>query len=179
MTAFVTIAGLLAIGALAFVVVPLLRRRPGAGLSRDAINLAVYRDQLRELETDLRAGTLGQDQYDRSRGEIEARLLQDVNRPDPVAAPARSEGSAVAFAIAVPACALVVYLAVGNPQAILTVAAPPGAPSPLEKSIQMASTGAAQRSTATRVAATAFNSRAPSVNTAAPRRCASSATRRY
>ena len=83
MTAFVAIAGLLAIGALAFVVVPLLRRRPGAGLSRDAINVAVYRDQLRELETDLRAGTLGQDQYDRSRGEIEARLLQDVNRPDP------------------------------------------------------------------------------------------------
>jgi cytochrome c-type biogenesis protein CcmH len=127
-TVFVSIAGLLAIGALAFVVLPLLRRSSGVSLSRNAINVAVYRDQLRELEADLRAGTLGQDQYDRSRAEIEARLLQDVNRPDSTPAQRRSEGSAVAFAIAVPACALVVYLAVGTPQAILTATAPPGSP---------------------------------------------------
>jgi len=127
-TAFVAIAGLLAIGALAFVVLPLLRRSSGRGLSRNAINVAVYRDQLRELEADLRAGTLAQDQYDRARAEIEARLLQDVNPPDSTAQAARSEVSAVAVAIAVPACALVVYLAVGNPQAILTAEAPPGTP---------------------------------------------------
>ena len=128
MTAFVAIAGLLAVGALAFVVLPLLRRGSGASLSRNAINVAVYRDQLRELEADLRAGTLAQDQYDRARSEIEARLLQDVNRPDPTAEAPRAEGSAVAVAIAVPACALVVYLAVGNPQAIVTAQAPPGSP---------------------------------------------------
>lgn len=128
MTAFVVISGLLAIGALAFVVLPLLRRGSGRGLSRNAINVAVYRDQLRELEADLRAGTLAQDQYDRARSEIEARLLQDVNQPDSTAQAPRAEGSAVAFAIAVPACALVVYLAVGNPQAILTAAAPAGTP---------------------------------------------------
>jgi cytochrome c-type biogenesis protein CcmH len=127
-TVFVAIAGLLAIGALGFVVLPLLKRHSGAGLSHDAINVAVYRDQLRELEADLRAGTLGQDQYDRSRAEIEARLLQDVNQPDSSPAQRRSEGSAVAFAIAVPACALVVYLAVGTPQAVLTATAPPGSP---------------------------------------------------
>jgi len=127
-TAFVAISGLLAIGALAFVVLPLLRRGTGRGLSRNAINVAVYRDQLRELEADLRAGTLAQEQYDRARAEIEARLLQDVDQPDPTAQAPRSEGSAVVAAIAVPACALVVYLAVGNPQAILTAAAPPGTP---------------------------------------------------
>jgi cytochrome c-type biogenesis protein CcmH len=127
-TAFVAIAGLLAIGALAFIVLPLLRRGSGAGLSRNAINVAVYRDQLCELDADLRAGTLAQDQYDRSRAEIEARLLQDVNRPDSTPEQRRSEVSAVAFAIAVPACALVVYLAVGTPQAILTAGAPEGAP---------------------------------------------------
>lgn len=128
MTAFVAIAGLLAIGALAFIVLPLVRRGPGTGLSRNAINVAVYRDQLRELDADLRAGTLAQDQYDRSRAEIEARLLQDVNRPDAPPEAPRSEAGAVAFAIAVPACALVVYLAVGTPQAILTAATPPGSP---------------------------------------------------
>jgi cytochrome c-type biogenesis protein CcmH len=127
-TAFVAIAGLLAIGALAFVALPLLRRASGEGASRNAINVAVYRDQLRELAADLRAGTLAQDQHDRARAEIEARLLQDVNRPDSAAQAPRSEGSAVAVAIAVPACALAVYLAVGNPQAMLSAGAPPGAP---------------------------------------------------
>lgn len=124
MTAFVVAASLLAIGALAFVVVPLLRRGPAAGVSRDAINVAVYRDQLRELEADLRAGTLAQEQYERSRAEIEARLLQDVGGKDAAAARPRSEAATVAFAIALPVCALAVYLVVGDPQALLRARAP-------------------------------------------------------
>lgn len=118
MTAFVVIAGLLAIGALAVVVLPLLKRQRGAGVSRSAINVAVYRDQLRELEGDLRAGTLERDQYERSRAEIETRLLQDVGTAEDAAASPRSEWGAVAFAVALPACALLIYLFVGNPQAI-------------------------------------------------------------
>ncbi len=118
MTTFVLIAGLLAVAALAVVVVPLVRRRPDSGVSRNAMNVAVYRDQLRELEDDLRAGTLAQDQYERARGEIEARLLQDVATADATVAHARSEKGAIAFAVALPACALAIYLLVGNPQAI-------------------------------------------------------------
>jgi len=125
-TVFVIIAGLLAIGALAFVVLPLLRRGPDAGVSREAINVAVYRDQLRELEGDLRAGTLAQDQYERSREEIEARLLQDVSTTEAAAKHARSERGAVAVAIALPACALAIYLFVGNPQAIQMTGVPQG-----------------------------------------------------
>lgn len=128
MTAFIVIAGFLVIGALAFVVVPLLRRDPARGVSRDAINVAVYRDQLRELEADLNAGTLAREQYDRSRREIEARLLQDVPKKEATAPRSRSEVSAVAFAIGLPVCALAVYLLVGNPQAITTGGALPGAP---------------------------------------------------
>ena len=118
MTAFVAIAGLLAIGALAVVVLPLMRRHRQAGVSRNAINVAVYRDQLRELEGDLRAGTLERNQYDRSRTEIETRLLQEAGTAEEEAAPPRSERGAVAFAVALPACALLIYLLVGNPQAI-------------------------------------------------------------
>lgn len=127
MTAFVVIAGLLAITALAFVVLPLLKRGRDASVSRNAINVAVYRDQLRELEADLRAGTLAQDQYEHSRQEVEARLLQDVGGTEAAVRP-RSEWGAIAFAIALPACALVIYLVVGNPQAIQMAGAPQGAP---------------------------------------------------
>ena len=126
MTAFVLIAGLLAISALAFVVLPLLKRGSNSGVSRNAINVAVYRDQLRELEADLRAGTLAQDQYERSRGEIETRLLQDVSATEGAAAPPRSKSGAIAFAIALPVCALAIYFVVGNPQAIQIVGTPQG-----------------------------------------------------
>ena len=119
MTVFIVIAVVLCVAALGFVVLPLLRRRTGAGVSRDAINVAVYRDQLRELDADLVAGTLAREQYDRSCAEIEARLLQDVNRPGAISQQTRSELGAVVFAIALPACALAVYLAVGDPQAML------------------------------------------------------------
>ena len=119
MIAFLVIAGLLVIAALVFVVPPLIRRGTGGGVSRDATNVAVYRDQLRELEADLNAGTLARDQYDRARREIEARLLQDVSGGD-AAAPARprSRAAAIALGIAIPVCALAVYLFVGNPQAL-------------------------------------------------------------
>lgn len=119
MTAFLVIAGLLVVAALAFIVPPLLRRGTGGGVSRDAINVAVYRDQLRELEADLRAGTLAQDQYEIARREIEARLLQDVGAGGTAAARPRSRAAAIAFGIAIPVCALAVYLAVGNPEAVL------------------------------------------------------------
>ena len=43
-------------------------------VSRDAMNVAVYRDQLRELDADLAAGTLAQADHERARQEIERRV---------------------------------------------------------------------------------------------------------
>ncbi|TMG72931.1 MAG: c-type cytochrome biogenesis protein CcmI, partial [Betaproteobacteria bacterium] len=77
-TAFVVLGAVLIAGALLFVVPPLLRRSSRTGATRDAVNVAVYRDQLRELDADLRAGTLASDQHEKARREIEARLLADV-----------------------------------------------------------------------------------------------------
>jgi cytochrome c-type biogenesis protein CcmH len=124
MTVFVIIGALLAAGALLFIVPPLLGRRAGGNVSRDAVNIAVYRDQLRELEADLRAGTLAQDQYDRARGEIEARLLEDVGMAQPPApTPRQAPAMAAVLGITLPLAALVVYLLVGSPLVLL---APPG-----------------------------------------------------
>ncbi len=119
MNVFLVIGALLIAGALLFIVPPLLRRGSRPGVTRDAVNAAVYRDQLRELESDLRAGTLAADQYEKARSEIEARLLADIGRGDAPAGSARgTRAAAVVLGLAVPICALAVYVAVGNPRSL-------------------------------------------------------------
>jgi len=120
-TAFWVIAVLLAAGALVFVLPPLLgRRRAAPGATRDDTNVAVHRDQLRELEADVAAGTLARNQYDEARRELESRLLDDV-RDSGTRARAAKPGrmAAVAAGIAIPLAAILLYLAVGSPNALL------------------------------------------------------------
>ncbi|OGA06072.1 MAG: c-type cytochrome biogenesis protein CcmI, partial [Betaproteobacteria bacterium RIFCSPHIGHO2_12_FULL_69_13] len=81
MILFWVLSTLLAAAALVLLVRPLLSRREGQGISRSAANLSIYRDQLRELEADLAAGTLAGGDYDRARRELETRLLEDVDQP--------------------------------------------------------------------------------------------------
>ena len=115
MTAFIVLGALLVAVALLFIVPPLLRRRARTGATSDAVNVAVYRDQLRELDADLRAGTLASDQYEKAHREIEARLLADVGKEEtPTKSPRGSHAAAIALGLAVPVCALAIYLAVGN-----------------------------------------------------------------
>ncbi len=61
------------------------RRRcaPDASKTKDEnarrnANIAVYRDQLNELEADLRNGIVSQEQYAQDRDDIERRLLEDT-----------------------------------------------------------------------------------------------------
>ena len=119
MTAFWILSALLAAAALSIVLRPLLlgtRRAP----SRAELNSAVYRDQVRELDADLRAGTLSQADYERSRRELERRVLEDVDRPAPRSADPVLGGvrPALALAAAAPLLALAIYFAVGNPNGL-------------------------------------------------------------
>jgi len=126
-TAFILSGAALIASALLFVVPPLLRRSSRTGATRDAVNVAVYRDQLRELDLDLRAGTLAADQHEKARREIESRLLADVGGGEaPAQSPRRARAAALALVLAVPLCALAVYLAVGNPGALLPQASEGG-----------------------------------------------------
>ena len=119
MILFWAASALLAAVALLLVMRPLLQRRAAARVSRRALNLAVYRDQLRELEADLRAGTLARADYERARRELEARLLEDVENQAGETEPRRGGRAAMIFAGAsIPVLALAVYLVVGNPGAI-------------------------------------------------------------
>lgn len=118
---FWVIAGLLMAGALAFVVPPLLggrRRKAGPG-SREQANVEILRDQLRELDADLAAGTISRDQFDQARREIEQRVLEDAAAA-PTEAPAPGHGRivAVVVGIAIPVLAVAIYLVLGSPQAL-------------------------------------------------------------
>lgn len=117
MIAFWLLAAVLAAAVLALVLRPLLRDRR-AGVSRRDANIAVYRDQLRELDADLASGTLAQADYDRARRELEQRLLEDAAHDAPTVA-IRGRGVAWAVAAGVPLVALGIYFATGTPGALL------------------------------------------------------------
>ena len=119
MTVFIVAAALLVVGALLFILPPLLRRKGTGTVARSSVNAAVYRDQLRELEADRAAGTITDEGYEQARRELEARVLQDVTTDDaPVAPPVRARSAAIAAGIAVPVFATLLYLLVGMPQAL-------------------------------------------------------------
>ncbi len=136
MTVFWVICAAFILFALAFILPPVLQRsdeseRESEDERRNA-NIAVYRDQLAELEADLRNGIIGQEQYAQDRDEIERRLLDDTSavkiKPKTVSASARS--TAYAIALGLPVAAIVFYLNVGNPKAVTNEAEPtrpPGA----------------------------------------------------
>ncbi len=107
---------------LAILLPPLLRDRAGAAspVSRAASNLAVFRDQLSELEADLAAGTIDSAQYEAARSDLQRGLLEDVASPGEasVAAPKRSLAAVSAIAVAVPLLSVLLYLVVGNPNGL-------------------------------------------------------------
>src|SRR5258705_801208 len=64
--------------ALAWVLVPLLRRGSARGIERDASNVAILRDQVNELDADLASGTMPREEYDEARRELERRVLDEA-----------------------------------------------------------------------------------------------------
>jgi cytochrome c-type biogenesis protein CcmH len=125
MTAFWLLSAALAAVVVVLLLRPLLGVKASAPVSRTAANISIYRDQLRELDADLAAGTLARADYDKARAELEARLLEDV--PQAQAQAERAEAarpswpgrkSALVVGAAVPVLAFALYLAVGDPGAM-------------------------------------------------------------
>jgi cytochrome c-type biogenesis protein CcmH len=116
---WLAVGGLTAL-ALLLLVPPLLRRR-AAGPSRLDCDLAVFRDQLGELERDVARGLIEPGQAEAARTEIERRMLAAADAAPErraAAAPGAFAGgraAAAAVALLVPAGALSLYLAIGSP----------------------------------------------------------------
>ncbi|PVV09855.1 MAG: c-type cytochrome biogenesis protein CcmI [gamma proteobacterium symbiont of Ctena orbiculata] len=125
MTLFwIIIAGftLLAMG---FVALPLMRKQVASGITSDELNLAVFKQQLAELDSDLAAGMLDQARYDAARKDLEKELLSDVS-DEAQQSDSKSSGQVMALsALAIPLAALVIYLFIGSPEIIQRLASQP------------------------------------------------------
>jgi cytochrome c-type biogenesis protein CcmH len=121
MTVFLIGAALLLAITLAFVLTPLLRKErvTTEHIQRDELNLAVLRDQLRELDADLEAGLIEPLAYESSRHELERRVAEEVQPEGTVQTSGASKRwSAVVVAIAIPVLSISIYLLVGSPAAL-------------------------------------------------------------
>ena len=125
MTQFAIFATLLIVVVAAFILPPLWLglRAPKARADRKEANIAIFRDQLKELETEKTEGMLADADFEQARRELQRRLLEDVE-PDaaaPQAAPAShgpSRKTAIAILLLLPVLALLGYGMLGKPQAL-------------------------------------------------------------
>jgi cytochrome c-type biogenesis protein CcmH len=124
MTLFWLVGAALAAAALLWVLKPLLKASGTNAVSRREANIAIHRDQLRELDADLRAGLLAQADYERARRELEARALEDAGASAESTAGGRSRGVAWAIGAGIPVLAVALYLVTGNPGALAPQADP-------------------------------------------------------
>ena len=122
MILFWVICAVMVLIAFAFVLPPLLATSKEKPREESAeANVSVYRDQLSELEADLRNGIIAEDQYQQDRDSIERRMLEDVSAVDESATtnppPAATDRRpAYAVAVAIPVIAISLYLQIGNPR---------------------------------------------------------------
>jgi len=117
MTLFwVIAAGLIGL-ALLFTLPPLFSTRGRAqDVDQDALNLALFRRQLEELDADLAAGELDRGEYKAARRDLERELLYDVDEPgtDNARDVGGGRWTAALLAVAVPVVAVSLYLYLGE-----------------------------------------------------------------
>jgi cytochrome c-type biogenesis protein CcmH len=108
--------------AVLFVVLPLWRKSSSDNdVQRDAANLGILRDQAAELEEDLRDGLLTREAYEQGKKELQTRLIEEVkiNELSAVKSPRNpARVLAMVLAVAIPLFSVLIYLAVGNTDAL-------------------------------------------------------------
>ena len=100
MTLFAVFATLLVVVVAAFILPPLwLGLKPAVGnTDRRAANLAIFRDQLAELEREKREGSLADTDFEQAKRELHHRLLAEVESAAPAEAGTPQAGTAEAGA---------------------------------------------------------------------------------
>lgn len=129
MTSFIIIAAVIVLITLAILIWPLLRTRNTVSYARQEQNIHYAKERLEELEAQLKNASISATDYEALKLEIETTLAHDIdianNAPqEDVAGPRRPNKIAISLlAVFLPLSALGVYLQVGTPKALETVAA--------------------------------------------------------
>ncbi len=105
--------------ALSFIILPLWRQETSADAPvQDALNLSICQQRLKELDADLAAGFLDQDQYAAARRDLERDLLHDLDeQAAPELKPTSAAGRwalASVLSVMLPLAAVLLYLTLGN-----------------------------------------------------------------
>lgn len=125
MTSFWIISGIFIVTALLFIVPTLLRSRDTEqeNLEHDAVNITVYRDQLTELGNDLENDILTQEQYNKSKQELQQRMLQDVPEGEKMTIKKNKNiyniVTSVVIVLILPLAAVFLYLVIGDTRGLL------------------------------------------------------------
>lgn len=108
--------------ALLFVVLPLWRSSSEKRtVQRDSANLEIFRDQIAEMDADLRNGLLTQEMYEQGKRELQTRLLDEVGEVQNVKVVVRNplKVLAIVLSVVLPVTAVGIYWNVGNRHALL------------------------------------------------------------
>lgn len=127
MTYFWIIAGIFIVVALLFVLPTLLRSKEDENedsVDNDDANVSVYRDQLVDLEVDLSNDILSQEQYDKSKQELQQRMLQDIPEKKTMINKTQKRGRSIAtsslLTLAIPLSAIFLYLNIGDTRGFMS-----------------------------------------------------------
>lgn len=124
MNIFAVVAVALLLVVLGAIFVPLLRRQEdgdggGGGQSQRELNLLVLRDQLADLERDLKEGRIAEAAYRQAREELERRALDHVaEAPGKSSVGGRQTLLALALMIGVPVTVGALYWSLGVPESV-------------------------------------------------------------
>lgn len=130
MTSFWIINALFLALAALFIVLPLWRgNQKNNAVQRNAANLEIFRDQIAEMDADLRNGLLTPELHEQGKRELQARLLDEAgDSPESASALRRNPLKilAISLSILLPLVSVGLYWKVGNPNAVLPQASQSG-----------------------------------------------------
>lgn len=140
MTQFALFATLLVVVVAAFILPPLWLglRVPKTRADRKTANLAIFRDQLAELEREKAEGSLAEADFEQARRELQRRLLEEVEPAADETGPAShapTRKTAIAILLLLPILGALGYGLLGNPRALdpqQTVAQPQMTPEQID-----------------------------------------------
>ncbi|MBC7918203.1 MAG: c-type cytochrome biogenesis protein CcmI [Rhodoferax sp.] len=125
MTVFYSLASVLTLFVLVWLLRPLLRHHKPSQVSSQQLNVAIYREQLEALDADLARSAITPQEHEGSRDELQLRMLDDAQDAPSTATTSRKSAyfTAVVVALLVVLGSAGMYRWLGSPQAIDPVSA--------------------------------------------------------
>ena len=123
MSVFLVVGGLLLVGVLVALLYPLLKRQPAEReetTGQRELNLIVLREQLAEVERDIKEGRISEEGGRQSREELERRVLEyTADTPAEASSGGRKIKLAIALGIAFPVAIGALYWNLGAPDSVV------------------------------------------------------------